>query len=94
MRRSKFKIAIAVLVVIVSAVAFKANNYISSGSVYCRSTCPAGEQIAYKIDPDGDFTAPCPGSAQPYVWSVCDGTYSCVPTPSGMTFSPTTDQGN
>jgi hypothetical protein len=91
MKKAKlFLSAIAVLGIVGGALAFKANSNFASGSVFCSSTCPAGQQVAYKIDPDGDFTAPCPGSVQPY---VLDSNSGCVATPTGTNFSQTTDQG-
>jgi hypothetical protein len=80
--------AAAVLAVVVSAFAFKP---FASGSVFCTSSCTTGNQIAYKIDPSGLVTQPCPGSVQPY---ILDQNSICQPTATGTKFKTVTDQGN
>jgi hypothetical protein len=82
---------IAIVALVASALSFKAINRFSSGSVYCTNTCAI--KVAFRIDPAGLNIAPCGSGHQPYVYSICGGTYSCVATLSGMTFTATTDAG-
>lgn len=95
MRRKLFLSTLSTLLVMSGILAFKANksvHFFTSGTVYCTSTCPTGQQVAFKIDPAGTNTRPCPGNAQPYVIGPCSGTIGCNATPAGTTFSTTTDQ--
>lgn len=97
MKKAKVMLsAFAVLAIAAGALAFKASNairFFTSGSVFCTSTCPAGQQVAFKVDPSGLQTHPCPGGAQPYVLIGNSTTADCLATTPSTTFSPTTDQG-
>lgn len=78
----------ALLALVTGALAFKSKSVFASGSVWCSSTCPAGEQIAFKVDPNGTTTVPCGVGNQPYAY--CGNT--CTATPAGTKFKATSDQ--
>jgi len=74
MKKNFFLTAFAIIAIVASALAVKA-NFFGQGSVYCASTCAANTRVNFRCNPNGTMANPCgtTGGVEnaSYSWS-CD----------------------
>jgi len=83
--------AFAVVAIVSSALALKANSAYNAGTVFCGSTCAVADRIDFKQDDAGTHTKVCGTTGQPPVeiteYQLVNGV--CTAIAAGKNYSTT-----